>query len=296
MSDLFSTVLATASFEGVEFPVSRFEVDEAYDVVEHTSYRKDGANVETTGRRARRGSFDIPMFNDIEEGELFPARYDDLYRAVSANRIGTLSHPTKGQFQAALTNIHEAGEADARDGVHLTITWVEHNDSAGLIFADLGSLGDAPATTQARATTADQEMAAAAPTGGYTPTRPVIDAQLAVIEGEAASFAATTAALRTMAAVVEANAELEIFAGVDAHAAVAALADLRAAVVALRSRYLPEQSRVREIVLEAPLADWQVALSEYGDATRATLIRQANALPDYLAIPAGTRLTILPAD
>jgi hypothetical protein len=299
MADLLGTVLVRAAFDGgdgpVEFPVGHWDVQEQYDVIEHYAPRRDGADLQTNGRRARRGTLEVPLLNDIGEGELFTARYFDLLRAIDTGRIGTLSHPTKGTFQAAITLVDEKGDPQVRNGLMLVLTWVEHNNGAALLVADVGTQRDAPATTQARADAADAAMVAADPGASYTLTRPVVDTQLAVLEtATAANFAAINAALRTMRAVASGNMARPAFAGVSGHFAARTLAALRASIGALRSRYLPDAARVREYVPTAQMADWEVARAVYGAAKYSPLIRQANSVPDFGAIAPGTRLVILP--
>lgn len=306
MADDLERVLATAAFDGgdgfVEFPVGKVGSQEDYDVIEHSAPRRAGADLQLNGRKARRGTLEVLLYNDLIgwPDDLFPARYTDLLRAIdngnsSSASIGTLSHPTKGTFQAAIRSVGEEIDPQVRSGLTLTLAWVEHNNGAALLVADVGTQRDAPAQAQARADAADTEMAAADPDASYTPTRPVIDTQLAVLESAtAANYAAITAALRTMRTVVAANAALPVFAGISGHFAVRALRALGASVGALRSRYLPDANRVREYVVPAQMTDWQVAAAVHGAAKWAPLIRQANSVPDWGAIAPGTRLVILP--
>ena len=295
MPDLFGTVLVEASYEGVEFPVVESDTEGGHDAVEHTAYRRRGADIEPTGQQAYGGTLQVPLLNDIGLGELFPGRYYDLLRVFEDRPIGELRHPTKGALTVCIRGWKERLSPEVRNGVFLDVTWREHNATAGLLLADTGSQGDAPATVEARAAEADAEMAAADPTGSYTLTTPVVAAQLALLEGATTpTYAATVAALRTMRDVAVTNMALAAFATVSGYYAVRALADLRAAISALRSRYLPDTSRIRSYVVPVTMADWQVAQACYGAARYAPLVRQANALVDYAAIPAGTRLVILP--
>ncbi len=198
-------------------------------------------------------------------------------------------------MDAALKHGRRSTRGDERGGCRVTLEWVEHNSSASSLSSFSGSPeADAPAACEQQAATADSEMAAADPTSSFTPTQPVVDAQLAVLESATRRYGEIVAALRTMSSVATANMALPAFAGVGGYFAVRALADLRASVASLRARYLPEASRVRIYVVPTVMADWQVAADAYGAAKYAPLIRQANSLANFGAIPPGTRLVILP--
>ncbi len=296
MADLFTETLLEASFEGVAFPAESEEGEFGHDVVEHAARGRDGADLEPTGWRARRGTIVACFVNGVEGQEnLFPGRYNELVAAIKAHPIGSFAHPVEGLMDAMLKVGRRSTRAEDRGGCRVTIEWVEHNASAASLAGFSGSREtDAPTTCEERATTADTEMAAADPTGSYTPTRPVVDAQLAVLEGATRRYGEIVAALRTMRDVAVTNMELPAFATVRGYFAVRALADLRAAVSQLRSRYLPETSRIRTYVVPTTMSDWQVAAIVYGAAKYAPLVRQSNPLPDFSAIAPGTRLVILP--
>jgi prophage DNA circulation protein len=294
--DKFAETVLAAAFAGVEFPVERESTSLGHDIVEHTARGQDGADLEPTGWRARRGSIVVPLFIDLDPA-LFPDRHDELIEAIRRNPIGDFTHPFEGLMRATLKEIQRDGHPDERSGVRLTIQWIEHLASASSLTTFSGSPAtDAPASAVANAATADTEMALADPAASYTPTSPVVVAQLAYLESDRRSYGEVAAALRAIQDVVDTDAALPAFAGVGGYAAVRALADLGASVAALRSRYLPETSRIRTIVTRAEMADYEVAQQEYGDARFAPLIRQANTFTDNLAIPPGTTVVLLPAE
>jgi prophage DNA circulation protein len=293
---LFATELVPASFEGETFVCVSLDTEEGHDAVEHRAYLRPGADIEPTGRRAKRGSLEIVLCNDIEADSI-PGKHKRLNRLFDEHPLGSLAHPTKGLMTALMKTRKEKVTGEQQGVITLTVDWIEHLASASSLAGFSGSpSADPPSAASTQAAAADEQMAAVAPSGGYTPTAPVVDEQLAFLETAPRASREIDGALRTMNDVVAANIELPVFAGVDAYAAVAALAALRATLQQLRSRYLPDAARVRQFVVPVPMADWEVAVTAYGDARHASVIRAANALPDPLFIPAGTVLTLLPID
>ena len=144
---------------------------------------------------------------------------------------------------------------------------------------------------------ADAAMAAALPAGSFTPTKPVIDAGLATLEGASLpTFFDVMATLRAMLAVVDTNLAIAALGAASAFAALALLEDLRATLRALQERYQPGAGALRLYTVPETMALWQVAVAVYGDASREGLILAANAIPDPLFVAAGTVLTVLPDD
>lgn len=295
MADRFAETLLDASFEGVAFAVESEDGEFGHDVVEHTARGREGADLEPTGWRARRGQVVAVFFNGVEGDDQFPDRYRSLVQAIKDHPIGSFAHPVEGLMDAMLKLGRRSTRAEERSGCRVTIEWVEHNASAASLADFSGSPStDAPTSVEQRADAADTAMAEADPAATFTPTRPVMDEQLAFLESATRTYPEIVASLRTMRNVVGANIALPAFASIGGHFAVRALADLRASLSALRSRYLPEQSQIRTYTVLATAPDWAIARDAYGAAKYAPLIRQANPLPDYGAIPAGTRLVLLP--
>lgn len=303
MGDVFREQFLDASYASLDgsvsvaFPAGECSIEDGHDLAEHAAYRRPGVDLEPTGRVARRGRIVAELWNDLGEGDLFPSRYTQLIQVLGDNPIGRLTHPVYGPIVVGAKAWPHSFKPGERSGVSVPIEWVEHNASISDVIDFRGAVAtDTPTTATQQAGAADAAMTAAAPAGGFTPVTPTVVAQLAAIEGSALSYAQVTASINAMAAVITANLALPIFAAASAHPAVAALEALRATVYALRSRYLPEQSRTWQYTVPSTMADWQVALEVYRDASKASLIRLANRLADPSFIPAGTLLTILPSD
>jgi prophage DNA circulation protein len=295
VSDVLRENLLDAAFEGVTFAVEAEQGELGHDIVEHTAYGRDGASLEAAGWRARRGTLTAVFLNGVEGADQFPGNYNALVRAVREHPIGSFAHPVEGLMDAAFTKLRRETSGAERGGTRVEIEWVEHNASAASLATFAGSPAtDGPANAAQRAADADAAMAAADPAATYTPLAPVVATQLEFLEAAPRTYAEIDAALRTVRDVVEADAALPALATVAGYAAVAALAGVRAAGVARRARYLPDHALIREYLVTTTMADFEVAAEVYGDAKYAPLVRQANALPDFLAIPPGTRLVILP--
>lgn len=296
MTDAFSR-LAEASFAGLIFPVERAEWQGGNDLAEHLAYRRPGADIEVTGRKPYRGTLVIPCINSAplvaRYGELFPALRFDLLQRFADQPIATLIHPTLGSLTAAIGEVSETAEASERGGVRLTVQWIEHDASVALLVGDdaAGTPSNASQSTSQLAASADRANAA---TPGYQVTKPTVDAQLAYLDAAPRTFTQTADALRQMLSPVAANLALPALAPASSHAAYAALVALRSGVYALRDRLIPSAQRQSFYTTPRPMADWEVALAVYGDASLNTLIRSANAVADPTLIPAGRRLVILP--
>lgn len=298
MADELSTYLADASYGGILFPVEMASTDSGHDGAEHTAYRRTGADIEPTGRQADRGTLVIPLLNTPALVARYGALFPDLYRVLRAIfadvPIGELLHPTRGTFQAFIKSWKEELSSDARSGLTLRVEWVEHNASALL---DLGPDGSAPSdattNTATLATTADTAMAAV-PSSGYTPVKPVIDAQINALDLPSLTYAEVAACFRVMLDVIELDLALVTLATAAAYDARSALEDLRSAVLAMQARTQPGLNAVRRYTVPQTMALWQVAQAVYGDASKDGLLLAANAIPDALFVPAGTVLTVLP--
>jgi hypothetical protein len=299
MPDLFEQLLPACSFGGVgPLPVVEQETDGGHAFVEHEAYGRAGADLEPTGQKAYRGSVTFALFNGLRgfPSDLWPDRYYDLLVKIEAG-VDTFVHHTKGSFQALLHDWKEKADPDHRDGVYLTVQWVEHNASAGKL---LGTGEGTPQTSTERARdqaqTADDAAAqAGAKATGYTDVAPVVGAQLSALEAlDQPTPQQIAAAFGAMLSPVAANLSLAALSLAAAHDAVVALEDLRATLVALQQRFLGNAASSSSFTVPADMALWEVAVAVYGAASRASLISGANRVPDPSRIRAGTVLLCPP--
>lgn len=297
MTDALST-LPECSFDGIVFPIERAEWEGGNDLVEHTAYRRPGADVEPTGRKALRGTLVIPLVNTprlvARYGQLFPGLRIDLLTRFEDRPIATLVHPTLGQITAAIGEVSESAEAGDRGGVRLTVRWVEHNASVSLLVSDSasGDPVDAAQDVEQLATTADTEVSAQ--TSTYTPMASVVSDRLAYLDAAPRTQTEVAEAIRRMLAPVVANLALAALSTASAHAATAACVALRSGIYALQDRLIPSAQRQRFYTTPREMALWEVSLAVYGSPNHVTLLRSANGVSDPTAVRAGRRLVIVP--
>ena len=118
-------VIPEASYRGILFPVESADVDGGTDFVEHTAYRRRGADMEPAGLKAYKGSLTIPLLNTgplvQRYGTLWPDLRADLVQMFSDNPIGTLIHPTWGSLEVAILSWSTKDSPDLRNGQRLTL-------------------------------------------------------------------------------------------------------------------------------------------------------------------------------
>ena len=297
MTDFLSQ-LPEASYEGKRFPVVSAETRGGNDVARHVAYRRRGADVEFTGLRAYEGSFTIPLVNTpalvAKYGDLALGLRADLLDLFETRPIGSLQHPTYGLLTAAITEWSEPIDSGARNGVTWSVSWVEHNGTAGILTGPDGALSqDTTATVEELATTADTQ-ATSAGVRGYTRTAPTVSSQVAFLESAPRSFTQVSDAFRQMSAVVNANLALAGMVGTSVNAATRAQLALRSAIDAMRGQYVIGDARLRYYTPGATMAAWEVSQMVYGRSDGVQRLLEANTFTDPLLIPAGTVIRVVP--
>lgn len=296
MPDLFESTLTPASYEGVRFPVGDCHTDGGHDAAEHAKLRGRGISAEPTGQQPYRGTMEVPLVQGLRSyPNAFTATYFDLIRAFESTPIGRLTHPTKGSLTALIKNWPERLVTGNRSGAVLTVHWVEHNATAGILLGQDGDPArDASTAAAKQAAAADGAMAAADPTGSFSPLSLTFTNQLAALDSGLQTTALVSSAINLMLAPIESNLALAAFASASAYPAVAALVLLRATTYRMRDRFLGGSSRIRRVRLERDTSALQVAHQVLGDASLVGMILDANpiAMRDPTRIPAGTVLVI----
>lgn len=303
MADLLTQYLAVAAYEGLAFPVEAIDTTSGNASAVHKAYGRAGADIEPCGREPDAGDLTAVLVNGLKGWpDLFPGRFRDLLDKFRTTPLGILSHPTRGGLQAHIDSYQEVVDAGTRNGARLKIKWTEHDASASLLTTTDGALpSDAPTTATTQATAADAAMAAADPTKSYpagvsgVTLAATLAAQLAVLD-TSPPYATTLAAVATLRSTVAANAAALVFQKASANQATVALEALRATVEALAAYYLPAGATTPQTyTTPRAMSAAEVAAAVYGSAALASRVRQTNTFPDPLAIPAGTRITLLPA-
>ena len=292
------TNLPEASFAGITFPVERTDWQGGNDLAEHVAYRRPGADIEPTGRKAYRGTFTIPLINTptlvARYGELFPGLRYDLLNAFFDTPIATLVHPTLGQMTAAIGEVSEVAEASDRSGVRMTVHFIEHDASVALLIGEDETALPTNASQNIERLSTDADKANAT-TAGYQATKATIASQVAFLDAAPRSFTQVNSALRQMLAPVSANLALPALAPASAHTARGTVLAQLAGIYLLRAQLIPSPALQRTFTTAATMALWEVSLAVYGRADLGTLIASANVIANPMLIPAGRTLTILPA-
>jgi len=291
-------VIPEASYRGVLFPVESADVDGGTDFVEHTAYRRRGADMEPTGLKAYKGSLTIPLLNTgplvQRYGTLWPDLRADLVQMFSDNPIGTLIHPTWGSLEVAILSWSTKDAPEVRNGQRLTVQWQEHNASLAALIALYGAVTTDPTTTvQSLATTADTLSAGKA---GYVPLAPVFTSTMTLLESSLVlPYSEVQGAFSVLFGAIAYALSLPSMTGLDAAAAYAALLTLRVATQGYYARFAPGIAGVRYFVVPADMGVCEIAASVYNDISKTSLLYAANSFPDPLLVPAGTVVTVLPS-
>lgn len=126
--------LLPCTWRGIHFPVSTIRVSLAQDITEHKYWGKDGADVESTGRAPLEIEAVIPCFNGIVPGKgerwgvLYPTTFRQLLESFADRSKGDLQHPELGDITCKPVSFDFALDAQRRDGVEVTVKWIETFD------------------------------------------------------------------------------------------------------------------------------------------------------------------------
>lgn len=289
--------LPEAEYRGIRFPLESSDMEGGNDFVEHTAYRRRGADMEPAGIKAYRGSLTIPLINSgplvARYGRLWPDLRGDLIAEFESHPIGTLVHPTWGTLEIAVQSWSASDDPGLRNGQRLKVTFEEHNASLATLIGASGALTTDPTTTvQSQAQAAD---ALGAPFAGYTPmTASLVDLMTTLESASSLTSSEVQGAFNTMNGLVTTRLALPSLAGVDANAAVVALSSVRVSLQSYFARYAPNVRAVRYYRLPAEMSVAEIAHTVYGDMSLTGLVLAVNSFVDPLLVPAGTLITVLP--
>lgn len=136
MPDIFKTLLPL-SWRDIQIPSSGFRMSIRQDLVEHEFSDKDGAHVESTGRKATVYTARLHFINTIfpgptekwEPGTLYPGAWRRFIAAAADRSVGIFVHPEVGAAFCKLRSADTVWEANARGGVDVEAEWVETSDT-----------------------------------------------------------------------------------------------------------------------------------------------------------------------
>lgn len=300
----FAETILDASYEGIRFPVSAAATETSHDAVEHTAYRVPGADIEHTGRAADRGTITIPFHNDlVGYGQLYPAVYQRFVEVVKSTPKGRLVHPTRGPMTALVKSIAENVTGEERDGITVTLQWVEHNASVQARPTDPNAAPERTASTALTylADVADTAMGEVDTRSGIVAflvsMRTIIDDALADInQAQTITSAVGTisANFRLMQEAVAERLAYEPYGAADAYDALSSLFGLQSGIHAARDVYLPPAVDMLRYVVPSEMTVFDIAQNVYGDATLSYLVTSSNPILDALAVPQGMILMLPP--
>jgi len=135
MTDILEQLLP-CSWTGVnrpriEFPVTTITLSMDQDLAEHKFWGVDGVQVEATGRNSLVFEATIPFRNGIVPGKsenwgiLYPTAFRQFLTACADRATGILVHPELGEFTCKVKSLRTSLTGERRDGVDVTVTWVE---------------------------------------------------------------------------------------------------------------------------------------------------------------------------
>lgn len=129
----YEKALGSILWRGINFPYSALQTNIEQQLVLHEYPDRDGAHVESTGRRPIEVSCTAIFYNHISPGigeswtpgDLFPNVYNEFIVACTDNTIGNFVHPTLGLFTAKCRGTRTTIDASARGGAKVEVSWVE---------------------------------------------------------------------------------------------------------------------------------------------------------------------------
>jgi hypothetical protein len=307
MSDDLSRWLVRTSYENVEFPAVDCTTTWGHDKSLNTGLLRDGADIETTGQRAKVVHMKIGFINTLREWprDLFPNRFRELIDVFEFAPIGTLKHPTRGDMVVHVDDVSEPIDGKVRNGVYLDVTFTERNADALVNIG--GGIGDAwqvgflptdpPSAMNARATDADSLAVVAAPDPVARPL-PILTVVFTAIQFLETARQPRSQALNmfnSLLSQIDSRMSLPSVTRIAGHDYRVAMEALRVATYAYQDSYLGTE-RPKTFVVPVTMSCARIAAhpAVYGDASKASLIRAANTLPDPMFVPQGTVITVLP--
>jgi len=292
LSDDLGRTLATAAYDGVEFPAAGLTTEGGHDSAKHQGYGQRGADIETTGPQPEAVRCRAVMQNGLRGWtgpELYPTQYQRLLRALRGTPEGFLTHPTRGVMTVHVDHFSEVVSETSRRGVVLELAFTEQRGES-----DLLEMAPPVASALDDAATAAAAADATRPTGARVSASLVeeLAAARGFVESAGRSLAQARARVGSLLASIEARAADPAAAGASGHAYRAALAATRAAVLRYRAGALTSSGRSHVVLEEASLARIASDPRVFGDASRAAELARANVVLDPTRVPAGTVLVI----
>lgn len=282
--------LPPASFDGIEFPVRRVEVNGGIRDHVHEYPHSPGGEQEPLGRRLYTIRMQVPFHATFKRYPgLWPQRRDALRGRFEVEKRAELVIPTIGAIQARAINWRTVMEAKVQSGEEAEIEFREVQTGPFLISALAKAI---PGNVEAAHDAFEEEAA-------KMPFRPDIfdgirDAVNAILafrdQAELYGMWLESKLLGLAALCGEASRTLDILQHPQWYRVLDALHQLWAQANELAKNVTGSRSEPRFYVVPNEMSVSQVSTAIYGDATHAVEILQLNDFDDAFAIKAGTRV------
>jgi hypothetical protein len=122
------------SWRDISFPTTEFSVSLQHDTATHAPWRKQGENIESTGRKSLVFRASIPFYNNLLQGKsetwtnLYPDRYRKFLNACADIQLGYVEHPELGRWKCKPITCETSWDASRRGGCMVTAEWRESVD------------------------------------------------------------------------------------------------------------------------------------------------------------------------
>jgi len=275
-----------AAFRGFEFYALTTDDRIERRIVEHEVPYKDGAELEDLGRKARPTRLTALFFGPTGATDL-----GTFLGLAAAGQVGTLRHPTQGQWRARIVSLSVRQAASKRDASEIDVDFREHgqNQTVPTVFAvktEAAELGDKIADARL---TADM-------TAGTVPDsveKGLVDADELADDMQANAQDLTNRLGQTVvvlnAAVGDVYRDLD---NVEAWPLANSLRLVALAAVRVKRRIDALSPQIKIESFPQPVTLAKLASLRYGDATRAEDLRQVNKIRNTFLAPADRLLKV----
>jgi hypothetical protein len=149
--DAFAS-LSFLKWDTMVLPCTKFSSGFGHDIARHKYYRRDGQNLEETGREGFEFTFTIPFIKGLRQAKgekwsvtpLYPQGLQAFVDLCQDGATKVLVHPELGVYRCKPARIHWDTMAEHRGGVYLDVTWLEDNtEDEGIFNITFDSAGNA---------------------------------------------------------------------------------------------------------------------------------------------------------
>ena len=297
MTDLLAQSLQRCMVESLTFPVTVSEQQGARGVVEHEQWRRDGAELGDTGRKAYRGKLTAVFVQGLSgwPDALWPDTFSALV-GVFENRGDDLrlAHPLLGTFLVRVPSWTPRIDPGVRNGAFLDFDWIEQRASSVGVVAPILPSADVADVLNEAANAADTALSLlgifTTLARGAAAVRRAIGTALAPVGQIQGAISAMRRQIDDATRLLSVQALTSTTRSL-VHGGRAAVAQCKGALARVTEQVSDPVGLGRTVTLPRTMTAAEVASWVYRDPTKAGRIRSVNGLASD-TIPAGTRLTI----